>query len=81
MPETLIKVGFFTVTAVNYLHSSEYGNFPNIKVCIYSTAWKLSVLGVFLVGISPHSDWIRRDIPYLSMFSSNAGKYGPENIF
>ena len=24
------------------------------------TAWKLSVFGVILIGISPHSDWIRR---------------------
>ena len=27
-----------------------------------------------------HSDWIRRDTPYLSLFSPNAGKYGPENF-
>ena len=26
-----------------------------------------------------YSDWIRRDSPYLSVFSPNAGKYGPEN--
>ena len=28
----------------------------------------------FLVSIFPHSDWIRRD----TVFSPNAGKYGPE---
>ena len=33
----------------------------------------------FLVRILPHSDWIRRDTSYLSVFSPNAGKYGPEN--
>ena len=31
----------------------------------------------FLVHIFPHSDWIWRDTPYLSVFSPNAGKYGP----
>ena len=32
----------------------------------------------FLVRIFPHSDWIQRDTPYLSVFSPNVGKYGPE---
>ena len=32
----------------------------------------------FLVRIFPHSDWIRRDTPYLSVLSPNAGKYAPE---
>ena len=32
----------------------------------------------FLVLIFPHLDWIRRDTRYLSVFSPNAGKYGPE---
>ena len=32
----------------------------------------------FLVRIFPHSDWIRRDMKYLSVFSPNAGKYRPE---
>ena len=30
----------------------------------------------FLVRIFQHWDWIRRDTPYLSVFSPNAGKYG-----
>ena len=30
----------------------------------------------FLVRIFPYSEWIRRDTPYLSVFSPNAGKYG-----
>ena len=33
---------------------------------------------LFLVRILPHSDWIWRDTTYLSVFSLNAGKYGPE---
>ena len=32
----------------------------------------------FLVRIFQHSDWIRGDTEYLSVFSPNAGKYGPE---
>ena len=32
----------------------------------------------FLVRIFTHSNWIRRDTKYLSVFSSNGGKYGPE---
>ena len=32
----------------------------------------------FLVRIFPYLDWIRRDAPYLSIFSPHAGKYGPE---
>ena len=40
----------------------------------------------FLVRIFPQLDWIRRDTPlqrdtpYLSVFSPNAGKYGPEKL-
>ena len=40
----------------------------------------MSVLGVFLVRIFPHLDWTRRDTEYLSVFSLNAGKYGPEEL-
>ena len=42
------------------------------------TAWKVSVFGVILARIFPHSDWLRRDTEYLSVFSPNAGKYRPE---
>ena len=35
---------------------------------------------IFLVRIFPHSEWIGRDREYLSVFSPNAGKYGPENL-
>ena len=31
------------------------------------TAWKVSVFGVFLVRIFPHSDWLRRDISLYSV--------------
>ena len=39
----------------------------------------MSKYEVFLVRNFLHSDWIRRDTEYLSVFSPNAGKYGPEN--
>ena len=45
--------------------------------CPYS-AWKVSVFGVILVCIFPHSDWIRRDNPNLSVFIPNARKCRPE---
>ena len=45
-----------------------------------SAAWKLSAFGVFLVRIFPHSDWIWRDMKYLSIFNPNAGKYGPGKL-
>ena len=32
------------------------------------------------VHIFPHSGWTRRDAEYLSVFSSNAGKYEPEKL-
>ena len=45
-----------------------------------NTALEVSVLGVILFRIFPHSDWMRRDSPYLSVFSPNAGKYGPKKL-
>ena len=44
------------------------------------TGWKVSVFGVILVRIFPHSDWIRWDTPYLSVFSPNEGKCRPEQL-
>ena len=41
-------------------------------------AWKVSKYEVFSGRYFPHSDWIRRDTPYLSVFSPSAEKYGPE---
>ena len=34
----------------------------------------------FLVRIFPHSDWLRIDAEYLSVFIPNAGKYRPEKL-
>ena len=33
------------------------------------TAWKVSVFGVFLGRIFPHSDWVRRDTLYIHPYS------------
>ena len=41
----------------------------------------MPVFGVFLFRIFPHSDWIRRDTPYLFVFSINMRKYGPEKLW
>ena len=48
--------------------------FITMTMIIFNTAWKLPVLRIILVRIFPHSDWIRRDTPYLSVFSSNVGQ-------
>ena len=45
---------------------------------VLNTAWKVSKYGVFSGPYFPHSDWIRRNTPYLFVFSPNAGKCGPE---
>ena len=50
----------------------------NLVFALLHTVWKVSKYRVFLVRIFPHSDWIRRDTKYLSAFSRNAEKYGPE---
>ena len=44
------------------------------------TVEKVSIFGVFMVRIFPHSDLIGKDTPYLSVFSRNAAKYGPEKF-
>ena len=36
------------------------------------TPWKVSVFGVILVRIFPHSDWVRRDNLYLVRMRGNA---------
>ena len=44
------------------------------------TTWIVSLFGVFLVRIFPHSDWVRRVTEYLSVFNPNVGKYKPERL-
>ena len=54
-----------------YLNSSYWEKLTICEMCPYTE--------FFLVRIFPHSDWTRRDT-YLSVFSPNAGKYGPGKI-
>ena len=42
---------------------------------LINTAWKVSVFGVFQVRIFSHSDWIRRDNQYLSIFGLNMERF------
>ena len=44
------------------------------------TAIKVSIFGVFLLRIFRYLGWIWRDTAYLSVFSPNAGKWGPEKL-
>ena len=48
------------------------------RLSSYPAASKVAVFVVILVRIFPHSDWIRRDTVYLSVFCSNAEKCEPE---
>ena len=49
----------------------------NLNTWKWYTVWKVSVFGIILIRIFPHSDWMIRTL-YLSVFSPNAGKYWPE---
>ena len=42
-----------------------------VVVAFSTTAWKVSKLGVFLVHIFLHLDWVLRDSCYLSVFCRN----------
>ena len=44
------------------------------QILKFKAAWKVSVSGVILVCIFLHWDWIRKDTPYLSVFSPNTRK-------
>ena len=54
-------------------HTDNLRRMPNI-----SLHEKYPNTEFFLIRIFLHSDWMRWDTPYLSVFSPNAGKYGPE---
>ena len=42
-----------------------------VVIAFYFTAWKVSVFGVFLIHIFPHSDWVLRHSFHLSVFCRN----------
>ena len=65
-----------TVTFMNgwYHHQEKW-----VKVTDQCSVWmslceKCPNTELFLVRIFPHSEWIRRDTKYLSVFTPNAGK-------
>ena len=74
----IISVTFFIVFNVFWKLYGVYRILNNISRLIYTT-WKVSVFGIILVRIFPHSDWIRRDTPYLSVFSPNADQNNSEH--
>ena len=63
---------------VSYLKSdSTRGNFLiflEVRLSLHNIAWRVSVFGTFLVRIFQHSNWIRWDTPYPSVFTPNVGK-------
>ena len=64
-------------------YASEKNNVCILKYCFLyfrQNLFRRTALGVFLIHIFPHSNRIRRYTEYLSVFSLNAGKYGPEKI-
>ena len=63
-------MGGFNIDLVQYDKNSDSVAPVN---SMHVTAWKVSVFGIFLVHIFPHSDWIRRD-------TQNAVKYWPEKL-
>ena len=52
-----------------------------ISVCftVTNSALKVSLLEVFLVRIFQYLDWIRRDTPYLSLFTPTQGNTDQKN--
>ena len=76
---TLLKIGLHCgCLFVNFSEQQFYrtlvDDYSHIPSNLNITVWKVSVFRVILVRIFLHLDWIRRDTPYLSVFSSNAGK-------
>ena len=78
-----IKLSGFILDATRLRHRGNFLNSENSFADFYDQPYsplreKCSNTEFFLVRIFPHSDWIRRDAEYLSVFNPNAGKYGPE---
>ena len=75
---------FFMLQVSRPRHVFTWGFYGGVFCRVFS--WdcskmrEVSVIGIFLVRIFLHLDWVLRDTPYLSAFSSNAGKYGLEKL-
>ena len=61
---------------------TSYEHFFFFDVLVFKTTHNhcMSIFRGFLVRIFSHSSWIRRDTEYLSVFSPNVEKYGPEKL-
>ena len=78
----IMMISIYLFRWVQNSHNDEPLNHFFFTLC-NNTTWKVSVFGVFLVRIFPHSDWIQRaefSGPYFPAFSPNAEKYGPEKL-
>ena len=66
---------FFFWVAMKWMENKSWVHLASLN---HGLREKCPNTDIFLVRIFPHSDWIRRDTEYLSVFGPNAGKYGPE---
>ena len=71
---------FITRTFMIHKEVFQQRNWKQKEYSLQHIGWKVSVFGVSLVRIFPHSDWMRRVTPYLSVFNPNAEKYRPEKL-
>ena len=77
-PEVIIRKGVLKICG-KFTGGHPCPSVISIKLlCNFHSVKSVQNTEFFLVRIFPHSDWIRRDAPYFSVFSPNAGKYGPE---
>ena len=81
-----LKIGYKVLLRLKQRHSIKRCTFTHILTAFWLsvskqyTAWKVSVFRVFVVCYFPHLDWLRRDTPYLYVFSQNEGKFRPEKL-
>ena len=64
------NIYLFSIFLKHFLTDLSGGKVWGYPTLFTSTAWKLSVFGVILVRIFPHSEWIRRDTEYLRMWEN-----------
>ena len=78
----LISDLLYTGSLSNILSHFAYffQKFITVFIETMGNVYKMFVFGVFLVHIFSHLDWIRRDTPYLSVFSPITGKCGSEKL-
>ena len=77
---------YYIPTVPNNYYESLFRSLPKNRIFLrYMKGWnellreKCPNTDFFLDRNFPHSDWIRKDTKYLSVFSLNSGIYVPEN--